>query len=42
MRHRRQNTRFRQRAAAVQDRTDNELKKLANDHLEPILALLVK
>src|ERR1700694_2647915 len=26
----------------VQDRTDDELKKLADDHLEPILALLVK
>src|ERR1700756_3720389 len=26
----------------VQDRTDDELKKLADDHLEPILAMLVK
>ena len=26
----------------VQDRTDDELKKLADDHLEAILALLVK
>jgi hypothetical protein len=26
----------------VQDRTDDELKQLANDHLEAILALLVK
>jgi hypothetical protein len=26
----------------VQDRTDDELKKLADDHLESILALLVK
>jgi len=26
----------------VQDRTDEELQKLADDHLEAILALLVK
>ena len=26
----------------VQDRTDDELKKLADDHLEAIVALLVK
>jgi hypothetical protein len=26
----------------VQDRTDDELKKLADDHLDAILALLVK
>jgi hypothetical protein len=26
----------------VQDRTDEELKQLADDHLEAILALLVK
>ena len=26
----------------VQDRTDDELKKLADDHLELILAMLVK
>jgi hypothetical protein len=26
----------------VQDRTDDELKNLADEHLEPILALLVK
>ncbi|HEX3989854.1 MAG TPA: UGSC family (seleno)protein, partial [Acetobacteraceae bacterium] len=26
----------------VQDRTDEELQKLADDHLEEILALLVK
>jgi alkanesulfonate monooxygenase SsuD/methylene tetrahydromethanopterin reductase-like flavin-dependent oxidoreductase (luciferase family) len=26
----------------VQDRTDDELKRLADDHLEAILALLVK
>jgi hypothetical protein len=26
----------------VQDRTDDELKKLADDHLEAILALLTK
>jgi hypothetical protein len=26
----------------VQDRTDDELKKMADDHLEAILALLVK
>jgi hypothetical protein len=26
----------------VQDRTNDELEKLADDHLEPILALLVK
>jgi len=26
----------------VQDRTDDELKQLADDHLESILALLVK
>jgi hypothetical protein len=26
----------------VQDRTDDELKKLADDHLEAIIALLVK
>jgi len=26
----------------VQDRTDNELRKLADDHLEPILAMLLK
>jgi hypothetical protein len=26
----------------VQDRTDDELKQLADDHLEAILALLVK
>jgi len=26
----------------VQDRTDDELKKLADDHLEAILALMVK
>jgi hypothetical protein len=26
----------------IQDRTDDELKKLADDHLEQILAMLVK
>jgi len=26
----------------VQDRTDDELKQLADDHLEAILALLIK
>jgi hypothetical protein len=26
----------------VQDRTDDELKKLADEHLDPILAMLVK
>ena len=26
----------------VQDRTDDELRKLADDHLEPILAMLLK
>ena len=26
----------------VQDRTDDELKKLADDHLEAIMAMLVK
>jgi len=26
----------------IQDRTDEELRKLADDHLEAILALLVK
>ena len=26
----------------IQDRTDDELKKLADDHLEAIIALLVK
>jgi len=26
----------------IQDRTDDELKKLADDHLRPILAMLVK
>jgi len=26
----------------VQDRTDDELRKMADDHLEAILALLVK
>jgi hypothetical protein len=29
-------------AHPVQDRTDDELKQLADDHLEAIIALLVK